>query len=189
MFLKWKVIVLISLVLQSVSCKNQVNNNSEIVVNASDTSVNKKISSPVLIYGIPSDSFKIISGHIKPNSLLSEILLKHGVSTHDIDQAIKKSKTVFDVRTIRSGNNYVLFCNKDSIARARYFVYEHDPTTSYVFSFNDSLNITRFSKETKSETGTGVARRPHRPYPHRPRRSVPAPDRFRHQPRIGGTRR
>ena len=151
MFLRWKIIVLISLALLSVSCKNHVKNNYKIAVNESDTFVNKKIQGTVLMYGIPSDSFKLVSGIIKPNSLLSEILLKHGVSTQQIDQSIKNSKAVFDVRTIRSGNNYLLFCDKDSIFRARYFVYEHDPTTCYVFSFNDSLNITCFRKVTKSE--------------------------------------
>jgi murein DD-endopeptidase MepM/ murein hydrolase activator NlpD len=68
-----------------------------------------------------------------------------------IDQVIRNSKSVFDVRKIRSGNNYILFCDKDSIARARYLVYEHDPTTCYVFSFNDSLNITSFRKKIISE--------------------------------------
>ena len=55
------------------------------------------------------------------------------------------------MRNVRSGNNYILFCDRDSIARARYLVYEHDPTTCYVFSFNDSLNITPFKKQIKSE--------------------------------------
>jgi murein DD-endopeptidase MepM/ murein hydrolase activator NlpD len=30
-------------------------------------------------------------------------------------------------------------------------VYEHDPTTCYIFSFNDSLNITPYRKEVKKE--------------------------------------
>jgi murein DD-endopeptidase MepM/ murein hydrolase activator NlpD len=67
----------------------------------------------------------------------------------EIDKVIKNSASVFDVRKIRSGNNYTLFCKKDSIARASYLVYEHDPTTCYVFSFNDSLNITPYRKEIK----------------------------------------
>jgi murein DD-endopeptidase MepM/ murein hydrolase activator NlpD len=103
------------------------------------------------MYGIPSDSFDLVSGHIKRNGFLSEILLKHGISMQEIDQTLKNSRSVFDVRKIRSGNNYILFCDKDSSARARYLVYEHDPTTCYVFSFNDSLNITPFRKEIKSE--------------------------------------
>ena len=103
------------------------------------------------MYGIPSDSFDLVTGHIKRNGFLSEILLKHGISMQEIDQVLKNSKTVFDVRKIRSGNNYILFCDRDSMARARYMVYEHDPTTCYVFSFNDSLNITSFKKQIKSE--------------------------------------
>jgi murein DD-endopeptidase MepM/ murein hydrolase activator NlpD len=103
------------------------------------------------MYGIPSDSFDLITGHIKRNGFLSEILLKHGVSMQEIDQVLKNSKSVFDVRKIRSGNNYILFCDRDSLAKAKYFVYEHDPTTCFVFSFNDSLNITPFRKEIKSE--------------------------------------
>ncbi|HEX7493659.1 MAG TPA: peptidoglycan DD-metalloendopeptidase family protein, partial [Bacteroidales bacterium] len=118
---------------------------------SSDSTLIRPVNSPVFMYGIPSDSFDLVSGHIKLNGFLSEILLKHGISMQEIDQTLKNSRSVFDVRKIRSGNNYILFCDKDSSARARYLVYEHDPTTCYVFSFNDSLNITPFRKEIKSE--------------------------------------
>jgi len=99
------------------------------------------------MYGIPTDSFDLVTGHIKRNGFLSSILLEHGVKMEEIDMALKNSSTVFDVRKIRSGNTYTLFCKKDSTARASYLVYEHDPTTCYVFSFNDSLNITPYRKE------------------------------------------
>ena len=128
-----------------------MNSNDEIAPTAKDTTVNQKISSPLLLYGIPSDSFNLVPGRIKPNDFLSEILFKNGVTMQEIDQTVKNSKAVFDVRSIRSGNNYILFCDRDTIARARYLVYEHDPITCYIFSFNDSLNITPFKKEIKSE--------------------------------------
>lgn len=116
-----------------------------------DTSIVQKTAPPNLLYGIPVDSFDIVPGHVKPNGFLSDILIKHGVSMQAIDQVTKNSKAVFDVRNIRSGNNYILFCDKDSMARAKYLVYEHDLSTFYVFSFNDSLNITPFRKEINSE--------------------------------------
>jgi len=116
-----------------------------------DTSIVQKSAPPNLLYGIPVDSFDIVPGHVKPNGFLSDILIKHGVSMQAIDQVTKNSRAVFDVRNIRSGNNYILFCDKDSMARARYLVYEHDLSTFYVFSFNDSLNITPFRKEINSE--------------------------------------
>jgi len=146
-----KALFIIILVFLFVSCNNLENNKPVAVSVVSDTSVIQPLNSPVFMYGIPSDSFDLVSGHIKRNGFISEILLKHGVSMQEIDQALKNSRSVFNVRKIRSGNNYILFCAKDSSARARYLVYEHDPTTCYVFSFNDSLNITPFRKEIKSE--------------------------------------
>jgi murein DD-endopeptidase MepM/ murein hydrolase activator NlpD len=151
MIFQRKSLILFVIAILIISCKNSVNINSEITSIDSDTIANQPVSKPVLLYGIPSDSFNLTSGHIKPNGFLSEILLKNGVSMQEIDQAIKNSSTVFDVRNIRSGNNYILFSDKDSLARARYLVYENDPTTYYIFSFNDSLNITPFRREIKSE--------------------------------------
>lgn len=123
----------------------------ESIQTVTDTATVPKKASQVLIYGIPSDSFDLITGRIKRNGFLSEVLLQHGVSMQDIDQTLKNSKSVFDVRKVRSGNNYILFCDRDSIAKARYLVYEHDLQTSYVFSFKDSLNITPFRKQITSE--------------------------------------
>jgi murein DD-endopeptidase MepM/ murein hydrolase activator NlpD len=142
------IIFLVSLL---ISCKNSGNTNPEIVSASSDSEAVKQVKSQLFVYGIPSDSFDLVYGHIKRNGFLSDILLRHGVSMRNIDQVLKNSGSVFDVRKIRSGNNYILFCDRDSTARVRYFVYEHDAATCYVFSFNDSLNITPFRKEVKSE--------------------------------------
>lgn len=151
MSLQGKVLILLLIIAISVSCENSGITGHESVSIKPDSSLNQENINPVFMYGINPDSFNLVSGHIKRNGYLSEIFLKHGISMHDIDQTIKNSREVFDVRTVRSGNNYIIFCDKDSTAKARYFVYEHDHTTSYVFSFNDSLNITPYKKEIKSE--------------------------------------
>jgi murein DD-endopeptidase MepM/ murein hydrolase activator NlpD len=131
------------------SCNNSVRIASEDMPPPSDTIVASKPDTTVFMYGIPSDSFNLLTGYIKRNGFLSQILLEHGITMEEIDKVVKNSFSVFDVRKIRSGNNYTLFCKKDSTARASYLVYEHDPTTCYVFSFNDSLNITPYRKEIK----------------------------------------
>ena len=151
MLTRLKSSIYLLLIFLIVSCNNREKNKTESAAVTSDTTTVQQLSSQVFMYGIPSDSFDLVTGHIKRNGFLSEILLKHGISMQEIDQVLKNSKTVFDVRKIRSGNNYILFCDRDSMARARYMVYEHDPTTCYVFSFNDSLNITPFRKAIKSE--------------------------------------
>jgi murein DD-endopeptidase MepM/ murein hydrolase activator NlpD len=144
-------IILIVLLFISFSCTNSGNNNHLTVGSLPDTAVKKNTSVRDFLYGIPTDSFDQVSGHIKPNGFLSDILLKYGVSMTEIDQVLKNSKSVFDVKKVRSGQDYILFCERDSIGRARYLVYEHDPTTCYIFSFNDSLNITPYRKKIRSE--------------------------------------
>jgi murein DD-endopeptidase MepM/ murein hydrolase activator NlpD len=146
-----KYIYLITLVLLLVSCHNPLKENNTSSSIASDTTVVQKNPAPILLFGIPVDSYTMVPGQIKRNGFLSDILVKHGVSMQAIDQAVTNSRKVFDVRNIRSGKKYILFCEKDSMARARYLVYEHDLSVYYVFSFNDSLNITPFRKKIKSE--------------------------------------
>jgi murein DD-endopeptidase MepM/ murein hydrolase activator NlpD len=151
MFCNEKIILIFTLLFLFISCNHLPKTVPEPVSVAPDTSAGKQADGPVFMYGIPADSFKLIAGHIKRNGFLSEILIKHGISMQEIDQVLKNSRSVFDVRKIRSGNNYTLFCDRDTNARVRYLVYEHEPTTFYVFSFNDSLNITPFRKEIKKE--------------------------------------
>jgi murein DD-endopeptidase MepM/ murein hydrolase activator NlpD len=151
MFYNRKTLLLISLVIITFACKNTPVETVVAIKQESDSASSPAAKVPNLLYGINADSFDQIAGHIKPNIFLSDILLKHGVSMNEIDRLLKNSRSVFDVRKLRSGNDYVLFCDRDSIARARYLVYEHDPTSFYIFSFNDSLNITLYRKAIRSE--------------------------------------
>jgi murein DD-endopeptidase MepM/ murein hydrolase activator NlpD len=133
----------------SASCSYFNKEKPELSDLISDTITTEEQKAPVLMFGIPSDSFSLIQGHIKPNGFLSHILLEHGVSMQEIDQVVRSSASVFDVKNVRAGNNYTLFCDMDSAARAKYLVYEHDAATCYIFSFNDSLNITPYRKEIR----------------------------------------
>ena len=146
----FKISILLSLILLIYSCKNSDTGNLPPVSELPDTLAVSKPDSTLFMYGIPYDSFNLITGKIKRNGFLSSILMEHGVSMEEIDMVTRNSASVFDVRKIKSGNSFTLFCRKDSTARADYLVYQHDPVTWYVFSFNDSLNITSYRKEVKS---------------------------------------
>jgi len=147
---EFKILILLSLILLIYSCKNSDSGNLPPVAELPDTLAVSKPDSTLFMYGIPYDSFNLITGKIKRNGFLSSILMEHGVSMEEIDMVTRNSASVFDVRKIKSGNSFTLFCRKDSTARADYLVYQHDPVTWYVFSFNDSLNITSYRKEVKS---------------------------------------
>ena len=146
LFPRIKIIISALLMILAASCSYFQKEETGTEVPVEDTT-DSSVSDPELVFGIPVDKYEIKTGHIKRNGFLSEILLENGVPMQEINQAISNSDSIFDVRKIRSGNHFTLFCDTDSIARTRYLIYEHDPTLSYIFSFNDSLNITPYRKE------------------------------------------
>lgn len=104
-----------------------------------------------LTMGIPTDSLKVFNGTIGRNTFLADLLLSYGVSYNDMITAIENSTDVLDVRKIVAGSSYAVYCDTTtSDIKAKYFVYHQDALTSYVFSFNDSLNITKHTKEVSS---------------------------------------
>jgi murein DD-endopeptidase MepM/ murein hydrolase activator NlpD len=131
------------------SCSYSGNDPLPVITEVFDTAF-KAESKAEVIFGIPSDSFNVIKGHIRPNRFLSEILEDYGVSASDVDKVARNSKAVFDVRKLRAGSDYTVLTDKDSAAKLRYFIYSHDAALSYIFSFNDSLNITPYRYETRS---------------------------------------
>jgi murein DD-endopeptidase MepM/ murein hydrolase activator NlpD len=150
MIARIKLLIPFIIILITIACNNMTPVASSGIQAASDS-----IQPPdtgrahLFLFGIPSDLYNLASGKIKQNGFFSKILLEHGITMQDLDMVLRNSAAVFDIRKMKSGNNFTLFCDKDSLARARYLVYEHDPSTCYVFSFNDSLNITPFRKEIK----------------------------------------
>lgn len=142
-------------VISIVSCNQNKNIQNKDSENLADTIVPIQ---PVLKYGLPVDSFLVTDGTVKSNQYLSQILNVYGVGMGTIDQIARKSKPVFDVRKIKSGQNYTIFQTSDSIKQARYFVYENSSTDYYVFELFDSLRVYKGEKEvvTKQKTAQGV---------------------------------
>jgi murein DD-endopeptidase MepM/ murein hydrolase activator NlpD len=108
-----------------------------------------EIIEPKLKYGIPVDSFFVEEGVVANNQYLSQILNRYGVGLGTIDAIAKNSLQVFDVRKIRSGRNYTIFQNSDSLKEARYFVYENSPIEFFVYELFDSLRVYRGEKDVE----------------------------------------
>jgi murein DD-endopeptidase MepM/ murein hydrolase activator NlpD len=92
---------------------------------------------------IPVDSYNIVTGRIKRNQFISSILASYGVPWNSIEQLLRENRDVFDPRKVRTGSSYSVFLTRDTLSRAEYFIYEHDPMVSYLFSFRDTLSIVR----------------------------------------------
>ncbi len=139
---------------QFFSCQTKTEKTSE--ENSQDTIY--VVKEPVLKYGLPVDSFHLVTGKVKNNQYLSQILNAQGVGMGTIDKIARKSKPVFDVRKIKSGKNFTIFSTRDSINEARYFVYENSAVEYTVFELFDTLGIYRGEKEiqTRLRTAQGV---------------------------------
>ncbi len=107
------------------------------------------VAEPVLKYGLPVDSFIVKTGKIEPDQHLSSILGSFGVAMGTIDKIAKGCIDVFDVRKIRSGQNFTVFHKQDSTETPHYFVYENSVTDYYVFELFDSLKVYRGEKDVK----------------------------------------
>lgn len=100
-------------------------------------------------YGIPVDSFDIVTGTIRKDQMVGSILNEHGVSNREIYEISKIPQEVLDIRKIKAGNNYALF--KDSLG-VRYFVYEKDNVNYAVLHFDDSVHVEVGAKPVVLET-------------------------------------
>jgi murein DD-endopeptidase MepM/ murein hydrolase activator NlpD len=112
------------------------------------------IPDPVLLFGLPVDSFTIESSTVLRNQNLSDILIRKNVSYQNIDLIAKKSKAIFDVRKLRQGHSYHFFLKKDSLATPSYFIYEIDSKDYVVYELLDSLGIYKGEKPIYTELRT-----------------------------------
>jgi len=120
------------------SCKNKVENNKEEVVVVEEI----PIPEPKIEYDrIMVDSLQLLEGRIKRNQPLSILLGQFGVSNSSINEVVIKSKDIFDLRKIRSGQPYLAFYKSDSAHILDYLVYEHSPLEYLVFQFKDSVDV------------------------------------------------
>ena len=119
-----------------------------------EDSLHLEIPEPVLLYGLPADSFHITEQLVKRNQNLSEILLPYNVNFSTIATLAKNSRNVFDVRKIAANKKLTIFCKKDSANTAQYLVYEPGLTEYVVFNLQDSMNVMLHQKEVTIEERT-----------------------------------
>lgn len=139
-----RIVLLLSLILflGIASC----NNDTEQIIMSSSVS-DLIIEEPEIsydAYGIDSSNYIIKEGRIRRNQVLSSILENYNISYPEINDLLRNSDTVFDVREMKAGNNYSLYINKDSLENLAYMVYEHDRINHYLLDFTDKPDLTLF---------------------------------------------
>ncbi len=101
----------------------------------------------IRMYGIPVDSFNILSELVKRDETLLTLLTYFNLPEGSIQKLLTIENPIFDLRKIKARNKYTVFLRKDTLSTLRYFVYEHTPLDFVVFSFGDSVTIEVGQKE------------------------------------------
>jgi murein DD-endopeptidase MepM/ murein hydrolase activator NlpD len=102
---------------------------------------------PVILFGIPADSFLVINETIQRGESLSQILQPHNISQVQMNEIRLRGKTVFNLRQMQAGQSYTLLCDNDSAKTARYFIYEPSIKEYIIFDLRDSIQVNRVEKE------------------------------------------
>jgi murein DD-endopeptidase MepM/ murein hydrolase activator NlpD len=115
------------------------------------------ISEPPKAWGIPIDeTISIDTLTIKYGQSLSDILRPKGISAVAIDRIARASKSIFDVRKIKSGNKYFII-RKDSTLIPSKMIYEETLSDYVVFDLDSSLVYTGKKEiEFQSQIAGGV---------------------------------
>jgi murein DD-endopeptidase MepM/ murein hydrolase activator NlpD len=95
------------------------------------------VPTPVLLFGIPVDSFEVITSAIRRDQYLGGILSDYRLGSVKMISITDSIKKVFDVTDLRKGNSYTVFLSPDSM-ELRYFVYEHSPVDFLLVEVHDS---------------------------------------------------
>lgn len=102
-----------------------------------------EIREPKVLYGmVIKDDHLVIEDKIKRNERLGDILMEYNVPANLIHKISNLSRKIFDPRKISANKKYTLICDKDSLTRAKAFVYEPNAIEYIILRFfNDSLSV------------------------------------------------
>ena len=136
--MKYSTITLSVILLFLFSCNSPVENSESVT--------NSKIVAPepVIEYGFDADTFLVVKHEIQSGQSLGKILSDFGVSYAQIDKIARKTRrTEYDVRNLKAGHPYPMFCVLDTSGRenAQIFVYEEDKINYVVYDFRDTLKV------------------------------------------------
>ena len=146
-----KIIIFLVLVISFLSCKTD---------GVKSVTPHKKVKpKPVFRFGYKLDDFVVIQDTIKNGESFGEILDRHHVSYPKINKIADSIKDVFDVRRVRAGKPYTILASKDSLEKAKVFIYKHDKINATIIDFKDSIITAKLHQKpikTVLRTADGV---------------------------------
>lgn len=116
------------------------------------TEIEGAFPSDPLKYGLDLTGCETLTGQVKRNEFLHDILSPYGIGPVELDVMGRGLKDTFDVRKMRAGHPYTLVFDHDPDRRLRFFVYEISRTDYVVYSFDSVITAHKDKKPVRVET-------------------------------------
>jgi murein DD-endopeptidase MepM/ murein hydrolase activator NlpD len=149
-----KIVWLLCLFIGLYSCKKE----EEIKIK--EPVEQEKINPAKYEFGFNLDEFDVLVDTIKSGDSFGKILFENHIGYRKIEEIVQATKDTFDVKRLNIGKRYTVLRTKDSIQKAKYFIYQPNKINYIVFDFeSDSLPKAFKAKKkvTKVErTASGV---------------------------------
>ena len=126
-------------------------NNDNQRVKATALSMINNLAEQNLKFGFDLSQFNVISDQIKKNQVLSDILIPYNVGYQSIDELVKNTMEVFDIRHLRPGKAYHILCDMNQPDKAEYFIYERSRQSYVVYEFGEEVKAWIGEKDVETE--------------------------------------
>lgn len=103
-------------------------------------------------YGMMAGQFDVAESTVRRNETFSDLLTPFGVQYDRIVTLARSNRSIFDVRRLKSGQNYRVY--SDSTGVGRFMVYEQDLTSYVVFDLGPEPSVRVEEREVSVRTRT-----------------------------------
>ncbi|PHS07692.1 MAG: peptidase M23 [Kordia sp.] len=120
----------------------------------------EKKNAPKYEFGFNLDEFDVLVDTIRSGDSFGKILFENHIGFGKIEEIVQATKDTFDVKRLNIGKRYTVLRSKDSIQKAKYFIYQPGKIDYVVFDFaNDSISKAYTAKKPiklVEKTASGV---------------------------------
>ena len=132
------------------ACSNNGDNKNEITESQS-------LPMEISEFGFPLSEFDSEEGQVKRGDFFTTLITRLGASQSDAYALTQASRNVFDLKSIKVGNEYKAFYTREEEPRLAYLVYEDTRTKFVTFGLHDSLYVQVNERDVYSKIRFGEA--------------------------------
>jgi murein DD-endopeptidase MepM/ murein hydrolase activator NlpD len=103
------------------------------------------------LYQIDDPSLQAVTKSVESGETLSSILEGFSVPSSVVTGLVRKSSGIFDLKTIKAGNEYTVFTSNDNANDLKFMVYHPDSITFVVFRLESPLRVYMGKKPISTE--------------------------------------